>query len=446
MASLISTPASEPKPGSAEVHTPLPTVAPITASQLAIIKATVPVLQAHGEAITTAMYSNMIRAHPAMSDVFSHTSQTTGAQPRALARAVLAYAQNIDDLPKLTHAIERIAQKHVSLFIQPAQYDIVGAHLIAAIGQVLGTAATPDIVDAWTAAYGVLASVFIRRENQLYEADAAWTGWRAFRIARRVREAADIASFYLAPVDGLLPLPAGRPGQYVSLQVRVPQLGHLQSRQFSLSAWAGATAAGATQYRVSVKRERGGDDAVGVEGMVTALLHDSYAEGDTVELSHPHGEFFADPADVSKAGVPVVLLSAGVGATPLVAMLQALLGLGGSAVERPVAWVHTSRSREAMPFAEEVEGIMEGARREGKVVAYHIHLRQGADEDLPRPRLDLSRLDQEKELFVHDRRAEYYICGPESFMLDIRKKLVELGVNRQRVFLELFATGDVEED
>lgn len=418
---------------SADAGQALPKVAPITSSQLAIIKATVPVLQAHGETITTVMYKNMIKAHPELKNVFSHTSQITGAQPRALARAVLAYATYIDDLPKLSHAIERIAQKHVSLFIQPDQYDVVATHLIGAIGEVLGDAATPEIVDAWTAAYGVLASVFIGREAELYKADENWTGWRKFRIAKKVQEAKDIASFYLEPVDGVVPLPKYLPGQYVSLQVLVPQLGHLQSRQYSLSSW---NVEGGKQYRVSVKKER--DDEVNVDGMLSNLLHESYNEGDTVELSHPHGEFFLDPSDVSKVGAPVVLVSAGVGATPLNAMLQALSQ--PSAVDRPISWIHTSHSKATQPFADEVVETTEKLR--GKNVVSHVHLRQGLDEE--KPRLDISTLDKDKELFVHDCKAEYFICGPEKFMLDIRDKLNELGVEKTRVFMELFATGDVE--
>lgn len=464
MTTIHSTPASEPKPGSAAQHTALPTVAPISPAQLAIIKATVPVLQAHGETIATVMYQNMITAHPAMNDIFSHTSQITGAQPRALARAVLAYALHIDNLPALGPAIERIAQKHASLSIQPAQYDVVGTYLIGAIGEVLGDAATPAIVDAWTAAYGVLASVFVAREVQLYRADAAdgtWTageggGWRAFCIAKKVPETADITSFYLEPADGVVPLPAFLPGQYVSLRVHVPQLGHLQSRQFSLSAWPGSSSDGRRrqQWRVSVKKEH--DDAAGVDGMLSSLLHGSYREGDTVELSHPHGEFFLRQGEQERGGqhvsdAPVVLVSAGVGATPLVAMLQALVEQQqelGSAVARPVSWVHASRSRAAQPFADEVARIVAGA---GGTVVSHVHLRQGVGEEEEeeqqlRPRFDVARLDQERELFVQDRRAEYYICGPERFMLDVRKGLVELGVDRNRVFLELFATGDVEEE
>lgn len=382
------------------------------------------------------MYSNMIKANPDMRNIFSHTSQVTGAQPRALARSVLAYAMYIDDLPKLQHAIERIAQKHVSLFIRPEQYDIVGGQLIGAIGEVLGDAATPPIVDAWTAAYGVLAQVFIGREGELYRKDENWNGWRRFRVARRAPEAEGIASFYLEPEDGAVPLPAFLPGQYVSLQIPVPQLGHLQSRQYSLS---GFPAEDGRCYRVSVKRE-GAGDSVGADGLVSNLLHGSYKEGDTVELSHPHGEFFLDPSDVSKEGAPVVLISAGVGATPLMSMLHALAQPG--AVERPVSWIHTSRSAATQPFANEVLSLTE--RMKGRA-AVHVHLRQGASDEA-KPRLDISTLDRELTLFVQDRRAEYYLCGPEGFMLDARRKLMGLGVEKERVFLELFATGDVADE
>lgn len=435
--SIDSTTVSEPKPGSTDKAKALPTAAPLSASQMAIIQATVPVLQVHGEKITSTMYDNLIKAHQDMNNIFSHTSQITGRQPRALARAVLAYATYINDLPKLTHAIERIAQKHVSLFIQPEQYDIVGTHLIGAIGQVLGDAATPEIVDAWTAAYGILAQVFIGREKELYKADENWTGWRRFRIARKVHETEDIASFYLEPEDGVVPLPTFLPGQYVSLQVFVPQLGHLQSRQYSLSDWPADGAR--CCYRVSVKRERHGDDSVSVDGGVSNLLHGSHKEGDMVELSHPHGEFFLDPSDVSKVGVPVVLVSAGIGATPLVSMLHALAQ--PSAVERPISWIHTSRSRVTQPFAEETTSITEGGKR---TVATHVHLRQDVSE-VRKPRLDVSTLDRKSQLFVQHDRAEYYVCGPEGFMLDVREKLVNLGVVKERIFLELFATGDVED-
>lgn len=424
-----------PKPGAATNGDAVPPSAPLSQAQMAIIKATVPVLQAHGETITKVMYDNMIGAHPELHNVFSTTSQVTGRQPRALARSVLAYASYIDDLPKLAHAVERIAQKHVSLFIQPEQYDIVAVHLIGAIGQVLGDAATPEIVDAWTAAYGVLASVFINREKELYKADENWTGWRKFRISRKEKEADDVVSFYLEPVDGVA-LPKFLPGQYISLQVFVKHLNYNQSRQYSLSQ---APEDAGRSYRISVKKER--DDEANVDGLISNMLHDSYKEGDVVELSHPHGEFFLDPSDVSKKGAPAVFISAGIGATPLMSMLQALAQ--PSAVKRPTSWIHTSRSKATQPFADEVVATVEGAIKDR--ASTHVHLRQGHDGQ-GKPRLDIAALDRDRQLFVKDPRAEYFVCGPENFMLDVRRTLVGLGVDKSRVFLELFATGDVEDD
>ncbi|OTA76303.1 hypothetical protein M434DRAFT_88089 [Hypoxylon sp. CO27-5] len=411
-------------------------MAPLSQSQISIIKATVPVLQTHGETITKTFYENMLKAHPELNNIFNTTSQITNRQPRALAHAVLAYATHIDDLTKLTGAVQRIAQQHVSLFVQPEQYDIVGTYLLGAIGQVLADAATPEIVDAWTAAYGVLAKIFIDTEQQLYKADENWTGWRKFRIAKKRQEADDITSFQLEPVDGVVPLPAFLPGQYVSLQIPVPKLGYNQSRQYSLSQ--APLEDDARTYRVSVKREH--DDELNIDGIISNMLSDGYNEGDVVELSHPHGLFTLDPADISKESAPVVLISAGVGVTPLVSMLQALAR--PSSVKRPISWIHTSRSKAKQPFADEVVAIVEDI--EDRVSA-HVHLRHGLNGE-EKPRLDILALDRERDLFVHDRRTEYYICGPETFMLELRTKLTDLGVDKERVYLELFATGEAGDE
>lgn len=417
---------------------------PITPEQIAIVKSTAPVLKEHGNTITTVFYNNLLAAQPALKKIFSLTSQTTGRQPRALAGAVLAYASYIDDLPKLRTAIERIAHKHVSLQVSPPQYEVVGQFLIEAIGQVLGDAATPEIVDAWTNAYGVLAGVFIGREAQMYEANKAenWVGWRKFRIARKVAESDCITSFYLEPVDGVKPLPAYLPGQYVSLQVFVPDLGLLQSRQYSLSE---APRKNAEYYRVSVKKDEG--ELPGHPGLISNMLHNGYDVGDEVELSHPQGEFFVDPADKSKEGVPAVLISAGSGATALMSILGSLVPQAPRTtvpVVRPVSWIHGSRSSSSQPFANAVRDIC----HENEHVSANIFLsdvrsedKAGVDYHFGRTRMDLGRLDAVKELYLSDKRSEYYICGPELFMSDIRAALMKLGVDLERIHIELFATG-----
>lgn len=417
----------------------------LTDAQISIVKSTAPVLKQHGEAITTVFYHNLITENPSLKNIFSITSQSTGAQPRALAHAVLAYATYIDNLAALSHAVARIAHKHVSLQVEPAQYAIVGQYLIQAIGQVLGDAATPDIVDAWTAAYGVLADVFIGTEGKMYKENEKkdhWRGWRKFRIARKVEESQNISSFYLKPVDGIT-LPRYLPGQYVSVQVLAPQLGYLQSRQYSLSE--APKEGGMEEYRISVKREEG-EAGNGMPGLISNLLH-GMQEGAEVEVSHPQGEFYVDPADASKEGVPVVLISVGVGATPLMAILKSLVQ---APAKRPVSWIHASRSSSAQPFGEEVRRIV---KENPEQVSAHVFLKTvaGTDQagvhyDFADTRMDLTKLDGERDLHLADKRTEYYICGPETFMVEIRKVLVGLGVERSKVHLELFATGDVADE
>ena len=422
-------------------------MATLTQAQINIVKATAPVLKEQGLKITKVFYDTMLSENPQLRNIFNKTSHVTGRQPRALAGAVLGYATYIDDLPKLTATVERIAHKHVSLGITPDQYDIVGKYLIQAIGTVLGAAATPAIVDAWTNAYGALASVFVNREGSLYKANAAdhWLGWRKFRILRKVKESEVITSFYLSPSDGAR-LPKYLPGQYISLQVHVPAYGHLQSRQYSLSE---APKEEGEYYRISVKKEPA-SDATNLPGVISNILHDELAEGDEVELSHPQGDFFVDPSDASKEGVPAVLISGGVGATPMMSILGALAPEDKRPeVLRPVSWIHSSRSSVTQPFVDAVRRIT----RANDHVTAHVFLQsigpndaRGVVYDFADTRLDLSKLGAEGDLFLDNDRAEYFICGPDSFMVDMKKALIGLGVAEERVILEVFGVGDVRED
>ncbi|GKT66226.1 globin [Colletotrichum tofieldiae] len=421
----------------------------LTQDQINIVKSTAPVLKVHGETITTLFYKDMIDTHPELKNVFSLRNQASGEQPRALAQSVLAYATYIDDLPRLKAAVERIAHKHASLYIRPEQYDIVGTHLMKAIGEVLGDALTPEIAEAWTAAYGQLAQVFIGRESEMYREAGPWTDWRKFKIVRRIDESDSVTSFYLAPSDGKLPLPKYLPGQYISVQVPVPQLGGItQPRQYSLSD----AASKGDYYRISVKREATLVDAPQddvskglVPGLVSNLLHNDYQVGDEVEVSHPQGDFFLDTAQADKADVPLVLLSAGVGATPLMSILNTVLGPESKTPNRPIKWVHAARNSGNLVFAKHIRNLT----RERENVSAHIFLNEvkpgdqkGREYDYEQ-HLDLTKLPQE-DLGLADNRTEYYVCGPRDWMLKVRLVLEGLGVERERVKLELFATGDVE--
>ncbi|KHN99850.1 flavohemoglobin [Metarhizium album ARSEF 1941] len=417
----------------------------LTAQQIATVKSTVPIVRQYGKTITDTFYRNLLGAHPELKNYFSLKNQQSGAQSAALANAVFAYASHIDDLPKLSDAVERIAQKHASLFVKPDQYPVVGKYLLGAFAEVLGNALTPEIAEAWVAAYGQLADVFIQRERQLYSDAGEWQGWREFRVAAKRAETEHIISVYLEPVDGK-PLPAFRPGQYVSVQIPLPELGGLlQNRQFSLSV---APEDKMKQYRVSVKKEavepytRRDLSEGKVSGIVCNRLHDRYDVGDVVNVSPPRGEFFFDDAAVAPAA-PVVLLSAGVGATPLVSILDWVLKSPNAS--RRVTWAHAARNSHSVCFSKHIRDVCESNRN----VKSALFVKNIADVDEQGRHydfagsMDIDKLAEEGALYLDNKTTEYYTCGPEEWMIKMREALTSKGVAVGKVHLEVFRTGDV---
>lgn len=412
-------------------------MAPITPEQAKIIKATVPVLAVHGNTIMKLFYVDLLQAHPELKNVFNHTHQVSGHQAQALAAALYAYASNIDDLGVLSPAVELICQKHASLYIQPDQYEAVGTHLLSTMKAVLGDALTPEMHDAWDAAYWQLANIMINREQQLYDEAKGWTDWRQFRIARKEPESAEITSFYLEPVDKE-PLPSFKPGQYISIRTTVPALESLQARQYSLS-----DAPRPDYYRISVKRERGlnMDDpkAPAHPGYISNILHADRRVGDELGVSHPFGDFFLDPAEGSTA--PVVLISAGVGLTCLMSILYTLVAQDAP---RQVAWIHSARNSSVRAFSAHISDVVRTKWNVHAVLfntspAQDVH---GVDYH-HEGRMNLDKVDEEKDLFLGDKGTEYYICGPTQFMLDMEAKLKGYGVGQDRIKMELFGTGGV---
>ncbi|MGN6703769.1 MAG: globin domain-containing protein, partial [Burkholderiaceae bacterium] len=140
----------------------------ISAASRPYIDASVPVLREHGLAITRVFYRNLFAAHPELTNLFNMGNQASGVQQQSLAAAVFAYAANIDNPDALAPVASRIAHKHASVGIRPDHYPIVGRHLLGAIKEVLGDAATPALIDAWAEAYGALAQALIDAERGLY--------------------------------------------------------------------------------------------------------------------------------------------------------------------------------------------------------------------------------------------------------------------------------------
>jgi nitric oxide dioxygenase len=395
----------------------------LTADQMALVKATAPVFAEHGATITKHFYKRMFEAHPELKNLFNQTHQQSGSQPETLARAVYAYAANIDNLGALGGAVTHIAHKHASLNIRPEHYPIVGRHLLGAVVDVLGDAVDQPTLEAWGAAYAQLSQIMIGSEAKLYEG-ASWSGFRPFKVVRKQVESDEITSFYLAPADGA---PAGgfQPGQYVSVTRFVDRLGVDQPRQYSLS-----DAPHGRWLRISVKREAGREQVA--PGHVSNLMHDGVEEGAIVHVSAPMGEFTLD----RKAATPVVLMSGGVGITPMASMLATLVAEGSA---RPVTFVHACRNAGVHAFRDWLRDVTRDHANVRSAVFYEevgAGDRAGVDYDYA-GRMDLGRI----EAAALPSDADYYLCGPVGFMRAQREALVARGVDPQRIRTEIFGSG-----
>lgn len=282
----------------------------ISAAARPYIDASVPVLREHGVTITRTFYANMFVAHPELTNLFNMGNQASGVQQQSLAAAVFAYAANIDNPGALGPVISRIVQKHVSVGIRAEHYPIVGQYLLGAIQQTLGDAATPPLLAAWEEAYGSLADLFIAAEAEIYKQEAITPGQlRRMRVSAREEQGEQVISLTLQAEDGQ-PLPDFKPGAYISVSVQLSPT-HRQLRQYSLS-----DAPQQGSYRISIKREDA--QSATPKGEISNWLHANAAVGSMLEITHPFGDFAPDTASMA----PIVLLSAGIGITPMIAVLN----------------------------------------------------------------------------------------------------------------------------
>ena len=401
----------------------------MTPQQIELVKATVPVLRENGVALTGYFYNRMLGNNPALKETFNMGHQRSGAQAQALAGAVLAYAENIEDPSVLLPVVELIAHKHVSLNIQAPDYSIVGENLLHSISEVLNISMEDPLIAAWAAAYGQLADLFITTEKAIYnqhqQTKGSWLGWRNFKIAKKVAESDEITSFYLAPVDGG-DLPNYEAGQYISVRVFVPELNLRQPRQYTLS-----TSPQADYLRISVKRE----DAKGelAEGWVSNTLH-SLAEGSEIEVSAPTGNFYL--IDSKKRNV---FISGGVGLTPMIAMLNQLVTLD---MPQPVTFIHACRSSQVHAMKQHIHDLKAKFPRLSTFTAYefpHDGDVFGVDYEAA-GRLDLASMDAA----LLPTTADYYLCGPMPFMAEQHKALLARGIPAENIHSEAFGTGGVK--
>ncbi|GFH39301.1 globin domain-containing protein [Streptomyces pacificus] len=381
-----------------------------------VIRTTLPIVGAAMRDIAGLFYRKLFDAHPALlRNLFNRGNQANGEQRQALAGSIVAFAGMLLEQPgtRPDAMLARIAHKHASLGVTSDQYKIVHHHLFAALAEVLGDAATDEVIEAWDEVYWLMANALIAVETRLYQEAGAPGGevWRSMEITARRQETPDVVSFLLRPRDGR---PAGsfRAGQYVSVQVELAD-GARQIRQYSLSA-----APGRPDWRISVKRVR---DEAGPEGEVSSWLHEHAQPGDELTVSVPFGDLV-----LPEGGGPLLLASAGIGNTPVMALLDHLASTGA---DRRVITVHADRTPADHAHREEHLALARELPGGGLHLWYES---PGHDApDVPAGQADLGGLDLPEGLTA-------YLCGPLPFMRAVRGDLLRRGIPAERIHYEVF--------
>lgn len=387
----------------------------ISAASRPYIDASVPVLREHGLAITTTFYRNMFAELPELTNLFNMGNQASGAQQQSLAAAVFAYAANIGDPAALGPVINRIVHKHVSVGLRAEHYPIVGRHLLAAIAETLGEAATPALLGAWEEAYNSLANLFIAAEKDLYASAGVAPGQtRPMLVTGVTRESDDVISIRMAPGDGAA-APLFSAGQYVSVTVELAP-GYRQTRQYSLS-----DAADGATLRISVKRENGATGALA--GQVSNWIHAHVREGSVLQVSHPFGDFAPD----TESEQPVVLLSAGVGITPMIAALNRIASINP---QRRVIFGFAARDAAHHPHQRDLAAAR-AAMPNLQVVTFYETV--GAEEAAYAGRMHTGQLPSWPRADTN-----VFLCGPIRFMQEQWQGLLDAGVPPARLHREVF--------
>ncbi|MEH6443998.1 MAG: NO-inducible flavohemoprotein [Oceanospirillaceae bacterium] len=386
----------------------------LTDQHISIIKSTIPLLEQAGSALTTYFYQRMFKESPELQNIFNMSNQSNGRQQVALFEAIAAYAKNIENLAALTTAVERIAQKHTSFAIQAEHYAIVGHNLIETLRELAPDAFTPEVEEAWTAAYQFLAQIFIDREAQLYQqtkaAAGGWNGCRDFVVSSKKTESAFVKSFVFTPVDGEGVI-GYLPGQYIGLDVLPVDSEFREIRQYSLS-----NKANGSDYRISVKRENHP-----VSGVVSNYLHDHLQEGDVVQLHPPAGDFhFVD------RGHNVALISAGVGVTPMQAMLEQL---SADDYAHKIHYLHACENAAAHSFALRTQSLCDQPNREQH--SWYLN-GENTNENGHSGYIDLNCAG------IALQETDFYLCGPVVFMQFMKQQLLGLDVAQECIHYEVF--------
>ncbi|MGQ5635815.1 MULTISPECIES: globin domain-containing protein [unclassified Streptomyces] len=382
----------------------------------AVVRATLPAVGGALDDITARFYGTMFADQPELPDgLFNRGNQASGEQRRALAGSIAGFAEALLAGPdaRPDALLARIAHRHAALGVTD-QYTIVHKYLFRAIGDVLGDAVTPEAAAAWDEVYWLMAGALIAQEARLYQEAGVdpREPWRQWTVAERREETPDGVSFLLRPADDG-PMPKARAGQYVSVRALMPDGIH-QTRQYSLSS-----APGDRLRRITVKRVASVADAP--EGEVSTQLHRTVHAGDELTLSAPFGDVVLDDADT-----PLLLVSAGIGCTPMVGMLEHLAATGSS---RPVRVLHADRTPADHALRADTRRLI-GQLPDARADFWYED--DATEEPGSRTGLmDLDGLDLPAD-------ADVYLCGSVPFMRAVRTRLLQAGVPARSIRYEVF--------
>ncbi|TFB69063.1 hemin transporter [Cryobacterium glaciale] len=377
----------------------------LSPQSLPLIEATLPLVGERMPQIAKNFYNRMLTAHPELFDgLFSRSNQKNGSQQQALAGSIAVFATHLLANPDTTPEamLSRIAHKHVSLDIQPEQYDIVYKYLFEAIADELSDVITAEIAAAWTEVYWLMAHALIKMEKGLYAGLASDKPLAPWVVVKKEAAGTDAVTFTLEPADDT-PVTPALPGQYVSVTAVMPD-GIRQVRQYSLSAGTNTTRVFTTKL-----------DA---DGEVSPVLHRDVQVGDTLILSVPCGDITLD------AGTgPLVLASAGIGCTPSASILRSLVDSGS---KREVLVLHAESNLERWALRDQMNedvALLEAAELE-------LWL------EIPSEGHHEGFMSLENVTIPED--ASVYLCGPLPFMRSLRSQALQSGVPADRIHYEIF--------
>ncbi|APT88128.1 hemin transporter [Corynebacterium frankenforstense DSM 45800] len=379
------------------------TRAHLTPEHEEIVSATLPAVGENIGTIAETFYHRMFSAHPELlRDTFNRGNQHSGAQQKALAASVATFATMLVDpeAPDPVTMLSRIAHKHVSVGIVEDQYPIVRKHLFDAIREVLGADTfTAEVEEAWDEVYWLMARVLIDHESALYSSDGVTPGevFREVTVTGVEKLSETVSAFELS---GELSSPL--PGQYTSVGVVLDD-GARQLRQYSIID------GDAGHYRIAVERD----------GEVSQHLQDHVAVGDTVQATLAAGDLTLDESTEA----PVVLISSGIGSTPMVGILTHLARTGS---DRQVLVLHADDSRETHAQYGQTRAALEQLGH-GELRTFY----RDAGE----------RIDVAAEVPAG---ADVYLCGGTGFLQSLRAALAELQGEAApvAVHFELFSPND----